>query len=119
MKDKQRSTSSVQDKHTPGPWRATKNGSIEHEGGILGEAYDFDSGYLGLKAEGLPMMANARLMAAAPELLNFAKDALGLLYGSIIFKDGKSQFDQSERDKLAAMLLRDGLEILTKIEGDE
>ena len=70
----------MKQKHTPAPWRATKNGSIEHEEGILGEAYDFDSGYLGLKAEGLPMMANARLMAAAPEMLEMIKEMTELLY---------------------------------------
>lgn len=114
MEDKQRSTSSVQDKHTPGPWHVERDNGIYAKDQYIGlslKGFTYD--------KGLPYKANARLMAAAPELLNFAKDALGLLYGSIIFKDGKSQFDQSERDKLAAMLLRDGLEILTKIEGDE
>lgn len=98
----------MKDKHTPAPWRATENGSIEHEGGILGEAYDFDSGYLGLKAESLPMIANARLMAAAPEMF----DALRDLYNASVLQG--MAFDMAWQK---AITLYE--ELITKIEGDE
>lgn len=60
-------------KHTPGPWKATKFGSIEYKDGILGEAYDFNPGFDAMEAEKLPHMANARLMAASPEMLLILK----------------------------------------------
>ena len=66
MKDKQRSTLPVKDKHTPGPWWVSESGSIEFEDGYIGEAYDFN----GTDKTDLPMMANARLMAAAPMMLD-------------------------------------------------
>lgn len=55
--------------HTPGPWNVSECGSIEFADGFLGEAYDFN----GTTKTDLPMMANARLMAAAPELLEFVE----------------------------------------------
>ena len=55
----------MKDKHTPGPWNVSEAGSIEFADGYIGEAYDFN----GTTKTDLPMMANARLMAAAPELL--------------------------------------------------
>ena len=64
-------------KHTPGPWKATKFGSIEYKDGILGEAYDFNPGFDAMEAEKLPHMANARLMAAAPELFEILDALLG------------------------------------------
>jgi hypothetical protein len=55
----------MKEQHTPGPWTVSEDGSIEFADGYLGEAYDFN----GTTRTDLPMMANARLMAAAPELL--------------------------------------------------
>jgi len=60
-------------KHTPGPWKAAECGSIEFKDGFVGEAYDYNPGHYGEKQEELPVMANARLMAAAPELLEALK----------------------------------------------
>jgi hypothetical protein len=51
--------------HTPGPWNVSERGSIEFEDGFVGEAYEYDP----KNDDELPMMANARLMAAAPEML--------------------------------------------------
>ena len=60
-------------KHTPGPWSVSKLGSIEFEKGYLGEAYDYDPNI----DDELPMMANARLMAAAPLMLQLLQDLTG------------------------------------------
>ena len=63
----------MKSKHTPGPWTANENGSIEYEGGYLGEAYAYcENSY-----EDLPMMANARLMAAAPEMFECLDAIMG------------------------------------------
>lgn len=64
-------------KHTPGPWDVSECGSIGFEDGYLGEAYDFNA----TTETDLPMMANARLMAAAPEMLELLQALTG--YDSI------------------------------------
>ena len=60
-------------KNTPGPWNVSESGSIEFEDGYLGEAYDFNA----TTETDLPMMANARLMAAAPEMLELLQPLTG------------------------------------------
>ena len=60
-------------KNTPGPWNVSESGSIEFEDGYLGEAYDFNA----TTETDLPMMANARLMAAAPEMLELLQALTG------------------------------------------
>ena len=60
-------------KHTPGPWNVSEAGSIEFADGYIGEAYDFN----GTTKTDLPMMANARLMAAAPEMLELLEALVG------------------------------------------
>lgn len=64
-------------KHTPGPWTVAPLGTIEFKGGFIGEAYDTNPGYYGDKEEDLPVMVNARLMAAAPEMLQLLQDLTG------------------------------------------
>ena len=59
--------------HTPGPWNVSEAGSIEFADGYLGEAYDFNA----TTKTDLPMMANARLMAAAPEMLELLEAMVG------------------------------------------
>jgi hypothetical protein len=71
----------VETKHTPGPWLATDDGTVEHESGMLictlSEPSDFpcrdlrDDGALEAECE-----ANARLVASSPEL---ARDYAELL----------------------------------------
>ena len=63
----------MKDKHTPGPWNVSEAGSIEFADGYIGEAYDFN----GTTKTDLPMMANARLMAAAPEMLKLLEALVG------------------------------------------
>ena len=110
MKDKQRSTSQVEDKHTPGQWKATKFGSIEYKDGILGEAYDFNPGFDAMESEKLPHMANARLMAAAPELLEFVQYVAN---GIPVWDDPDSlEVSVYHLEKRAKRLV-------SKIEGDE
>ena len=67
----------MKDKHTPGPWTVSPMGSIEFKGGFIGEAYDMTAGYDSREPEDLPMMANARLMAAAPEMLKLLEALVG------------------------------------------
>lgn len=64
-------------KHTTGPWTVAPLGTIEFKGGFIGEAYDMNPGYYGEKSEDLPVMANARLMAAAPEMLELLQALTG------------------------------------------
>lgn len=55
--------------HTFGPWKATAHGAIEYANGFVGEAYDYNPGFDAMEGDKLPHIANARLMAAAPEML--------------------------------------------------
>ncbi|MGT3569130.1 hypothetical protein ACVQH5_29455 [Klebsiella pneumoniae] len=57
--------------HTPGPW-TVNDVSIESEGGLIALAYKRGKG---------SMKANARLIAAAPELLDALKYARRFLRG--------------------------------------
>ena len=62
-------------KHTPGPWHHDKYGHICAKNQIIGSSYQFeldDSDH-----DELPCLENARLMAAAPELLEIVKAFLG------------------------------------------
>ena len=67
----------MKEQHTPGPWTVSPNGSIEYKGGFIGEAYDMNVGYDSQEPQDLPMMANARLMAAAPEMLELLEAMVG------------------------------------------
>ena len=61
----------MKDKHTPGPWHHDEYGHICAGPQIIGKAYQFeldDSDH-----DELPCIPNARLMAAAPELLEALK----------------------------------------------
>jgi hypothetical protein len=88
-------------KHTPGPWNVSECGSIEFADGFLGEAYDFN----GTTKTDLPMMANARLMAAAPELLEALKE---LYNASLVMEQPRFYKALAEAKK-----------VIAKIEGDE
>lgn len=56
-------------KHTLGPWRATKDGYVKSGNITVGDAYHNSYDSRGSKIGTLPYEANARLMAAAPEML--------------------------------------------------
>ena len=107
MKDKQRSTSQVEDKHTPGPWKVDGTYIYEVEQDkILAEVETYNNNEL-------PYEANARLMAAAPELLEFVRYvAKGIPVG-----DDPCSLEELEEslDHLEERAKR----LIEKIEGDE
>jgi hypothetical protein len=95
----------MKDKHTPGPWRVSKNDSIYAKDEFIGIA-------LSGKPWGreLPQEANARLMAAAPELLEFVEGvAEGLNTGS----------NPGHLEDAVEFLEERAQRIIAKIEGDE
>ena len=99
-------------KHTPGPWEVTDDGCIYFKDGFIGEAYDFNPGLYGEKEEKAPMMANARLMAAAPEMYEFIKDL-----ASTPTPPGSMPYNCYADSLLDAVSDAKGL--IAKIEGDE
>jgi len=104
-------------KHTPGPWYADKNGRIwrrhpselyENGGGVAGDrrlATVFE-GWVNEGEIGYPVQANARLIAAAPDLLAALQ---GLLRG--IF-DGPDEAN-------AAMLIAKARDAVNKATGEK
>ena len=72
MSDKQLSASQVEGKHTPGPWEVTDDGYIiKSKKCQVGEVYFYS--YEDGERIDIPYRANARLMAAAPEMLLILK----------------------------------------------
>lgn len=72
--------------HTPGPWVLGSKYSVEtKEGAVIAECW---SGIHGFKQDvtgeerSIAMKANARLISAAPDLLEALKDARFALYGN-------------------------------------
>ena len=58
-------------KHTPGPWKINADCHMAEHGRISIETDDY---YIALLDAGARQAANARLIAAAPELLEFAEE---------------------------------------------
>lgn len=56
-------------KHTPGPWHHDEYGHICAKSQIIGSSYQFELD--DSDNDELPCLENARLMAAAPEMLKF------------------------------------------------
>ena len=93
----------MKDKHTPGPWHHDEYGHICAGPQIIGKAYQFeldDSDY-----DKLPCIPNARLMAAAPELLKALK--------AVIHAYGVHEWPVLVEARERARIL------IEKIEGDE
>ena len=69
-------------KHTPGPWTAHEDGFIKADGKNIAEAFSDTAPFWGgVVDQHLPMQANARLIAAAPVMLEelaYASHALEL-----------------------------------------
>ena len=89
----------MKDKHTQGPWHVEQSGSIYAKDEFIGIALDGKPW-----GKALPQEANARLIAAAPELLN----ALRLLmeFSSGIGSHYSIAYNIAEK-------------LIAKIEGDE
>jgi len=106
-------------KHTPGPWYADKEGYIYRR--PLSELYEYGGGIAGDKPLaaawkgwyeegqiGYPVKANARLIAAAPEMYELISDL------SQAYDDSQSGHELASRlYDLRCMALR----LLDKIEG--
>ena len=88
-------------KHTPGPWFADAEGRIwrrdpsdlyQNGGGVAGDkplAF-VNAGWLGEGVTGYPVKENARLIAAAPDLLDALQDVDALwMHHSVAHGDGK------------------------------
>jgi hypothetical protein len=98
-------------KHTPGPWEIDREFIRNAEGQMIAEVQRYHyleiqlpDGTLDVGSEEMPYKANARLMAAAPELIEILEDLL--LYG-----DGESMGYHEARHSAE--------KLLAKIEGDE
>ena len=83
-------TAMSETKHTPGPWYAEKNGLIwrrppsdlyENGGSVAGDqpVAKAHAGWYGEGLEPYPVQANARLIAAAPELLEALEGCIDLM----------------------------------------
>ena len=94
----------MKDKHTPGPWRYNEYGHICSGIKFIGIAChrEYDNGIV---VNEFPYLANARLMAAAPELLEALKE---LYNASLVMERPRLYKALAEAKKLTA-----------KIEGDE
>lgn len=65
-------------KHTPGPWHLRYNGKHDGDRSVVGRSRDIcamDGG----PSDDMETLANARLIAAAPELLEACKAGLAML----------------------------------------
>ena len=91
--------------YTPGPWHETFNGGRRPyvirsaSGAIVGESY-WDNAVMDEPT--VESAANARLIAAAPELLDVCKHALFLLSG--LSTDGEITMTPEGKDRITAEL---------------
>ncbi|HBO7068600.1 hypothetical protein ACM7NU_03545 [Pseudomonas aeruginosa] len=93
-------------KHTPGPWRLDKWGSLQTEGGqnvLLRGITTISSGSDELIAEA---EANTRLTSAAPELLDALEDAVNRLTSSLILLKCDDDFIKKETAKARAAIAK-------------
>jgi hypothetical protein len=99
----------MKQQHTPGPWHHDEYGFISAGPKVIGEAFLYELND-DERDEYLPCEANARLMAAAPELLEFVEGvAEGLNTG------GNPGYLEDAVEFLEERAQR----IIAKIEGDE
>ncbi len=97
--------------HTPGPWSSQSVTSVNERGVFVykrivspqGKTIVSDRGYIGDNAE-----ANARLIAAAPELLKTLKDAHEWIDAQIMTanSDQMTEHDEKVRDKAEASIAK-------------
>lgn len=102
-------------KHTPGPWKCGQylgqsSWVVHMDVGDRGRGMDIVDGVAGLTPE--QRLANARLIAAAPELLAAAQAAKLALDDLLHAKDGRDWWTQRD----AAMMLIDAA--IAKATGD-
>lgn len=63
-------------KHTPGPWKARRDSELDHEGKLRFEIYSHKGEAITGWGCVRQTEANARLIAAAPEMLEALKDLM-------------------------------------------
>jgi len=89
-------------KHTPGPWHVANVGWIASERGTICAMYAMKTGLHGEDIEG---EANARLIAAAPDLLDALKAAQEELR-LIRMKDTNAVYDVLCRSQISAAIAK-------------
>ena len=87
----------MKSKHTPGPWKAYDEFIYDDNSKTIAEVRTYQSGEM-------PWQANARLMAAAPELLELVNELFWYCDG------GDSGFHKTYDE---------AMKLIEKIEGDE
>ena len=115
MKDKQRSTSQVKDKHTPGPWIVAEDQVGDNDGNVIADVTKYNEWNTteGIVTNEMPWEANARLMAAAPEMLEMIKEMTELLY-----EIGERLDNELVSESLMRIVKR-SRSYVARIEGDE
>ena len=100
----------MKDKHTPGPWHVERDNGIYAKDQYIGlslKGFTYD--------KGLPYKANAKLMAASPEMYELIPKLINLLGSWAYIIDQVGAYDTSESWDLADKWI----DIRLKIEGDE
>lgn len=103
----------MKQQHTPGPWHHDEYGHICAGPQIIGKAYQFeldDSDH-----DELPCIPNARLLAAAPELLTALRACCVMMVNVRGLKENHYQ-EWIDRFKL---IEKNSAKLIKKIEGDE
>lgn len=105
--------------HTPGPWFADRDGRIwrrppsdlyQNGGGVAGDkaVATAHRGWHGEGDKGFPVDANARLIAAAPELLEALRAILAFIPITSALEGGASAYSENVRaaDKVRAAIAK-------------
>lgn len=115
----------MKQEHTPGPWAADEFGYIKADSQQIADVYVYDSNncmdcgqcecHSARNEPKLPYKANAKLMAAAPEMKEELKECRKILkHLTFYYENALGERIQTLESRLVNIEL-----LLTKIEGDE